>query len=56
MLASSEVNAEKIDDLRGRIDSLALESPHIPQAVHTHERKEGESVGRICLASWAWRG
>lgn len=31
-----ETNAEKIDDLRIRIDSLAFESPHIPQAVHEH--------------------
>jgi len=36
MCASPEINAEKIEDLRGRIDFLAFESPHIPQAVHEH--------------------
>ncbi|MBH3444858.1 DUF4231 domain-containing protein [Pseudomonas moraviensis] len=35
-----EVNAEKIEDLRARIDSLAFESPHIPQAVHQHMQAE----------------
>lgn len=32
----SETSAEKIEDLRIRIDALAFESPHIPQAVHGH--------------------
>lgn len=36
MMALPEVNSAKVDDLRVRIDSLALESPHIPQAVHEH--------------------
>jgi len=35
-----EINAEKIEDLRTRIDSLAFESPHIPQAVHQHMQAE----------------
>lgn len=35
-----EINAEKIEDLRARIDSLAFESPHIPQAVHQHMQAE----------------
>ena len=36
----SEISAEKIEDLRIRIDSLAFESPHIPQAVHEHMQAE----------------
>ncbi len=36
MMALPEVSSAKVDDLRVRIDSLALESPHIPQAVHEH--------------------
>lgn len=32
----SEYESDKINNLRARIDSLALESPHIPQAVHKH--------------------
>lgn len=35
-----EIGAEKIEDLRVRIDSLAFESPHIPQAVHEHMQAE----------------
>lgn len=35
-----EVAVEKIEDLRLRIDSLAFESPHIPQAVHEHMQAE----------------
>lgn len=35
-----EISAEKIEDLRSRIDSLAFESPHIPQAVHEHMKAE----------------
>lgn len=35
-----EINAEKIEELRTRIDSLAFESPHIPQAVHQHMQAE----------------
>ena len=40
MRASPEINAEKVEDLRARIDSLAFESPHIPQAVHEHMQAE----------------
>lgn len=36
----SEIDAEKIEDLRTRIDSLAFESPHIPRAVHQHMEAE----------------
>jgi hypothetical protein len=36
----SEISAEKIEDLRIRIDALAFESPHIPQAVHEHMQAE----------------
>ncbi|MCX2546579.1 SLATT domain-containing protein [Pseudomonas sp. COW5] len=35
-----EISAEKIEDLRIRIDSLAFESPHIPQSVHEHMQSE----------------
>lgn len=35
-----EISAEKIEDLRIRIDSLAFESPHIPQSVHEHMQAE----------------
>lgn len=35
-----EISAEKIEDLRVRIDSLAFDSPHIPQAVHKHMQAE----------------
>lgn len=35
-----QIDAEKVEDLRGRIDSLAVESPHIPQAVHEHMQAE----------------
>ena len=35
-----EINTEKIEDLRIRIDSLAFESPHITQAVHQHMQAE----------------
>ncbi|AHL34726.1 hypothetical protein CD58_18290 [Pseudomonas brassicacearum] len=35
-----QIDAEKVEDLRGRIDSLAFESPHIPQAVHEHMQAE----------------
>lgn len=47
--AYPELCAEKIEDLRIRIDALAFESPHIPQAVHEHMQAQkvnqwGESV------------
>lgn len=35
-----EITVEKIEDLRVRIDSLALESPHIPEAVHQDMQAE----------------
>lgn len=35
-----EISTEKIEDLRLRIDALAFESPHIPQAVHEHMQAE----------------
>ncbi len=38
--AYPEIDAEKVEDLRARIDSLAFESPHIPQAVHEHMQAE----------------
>lgn len=36
MITLREADPDKINNLRVRIDSLALESPHIPQAVHKH--------------------
>ncbi|MNC74482.1 hypothetical protein D3C75_1258450 [compost metagenome] len=36
MITLREADSDKVNDLRVLIDSLALESPHIPQAVHKH--------------------
>ncbi|MBC3239530.1 DUF4231 domain-containing protein [Pseudomonas lurida] len=35
-----EISTEKVEGLRIRIDTLAFESPHIPQAVHEHMHSE----------------
>lgn len=40
MLTFPEVDFDRVEDLRSRSDSLAQESPHIPQSVHEHMRSE----------------
>lgn len=40
MQALPEVDIARVEDLRARIDTLAQESPHIPQSVHEHMQSE----------------
>ncbi|UUT21044.1 SLATT domain-containing protein [Pseudomonas sp. T8] len=43
LLSYSDLDLNVVSEIRGRIDKMAQESPHIPQAVHDH-MKEREDL------------